>query len=212
MFLQKHSLTRAPLFGFSPRIFAAGLCLCLLSSPPLSARPDWFDQDYNYLVLDQEIRATFADFGRNLNIAVSLSDRVQGRTQGQIDAATAGEFLDRLTQSNGLNWYFDGAILHISAAAEYATRIFPTGALTGDQILQEMQRLDLADDRYGVQGGQSTISASGPPAYVAMVGEFVDNMQPDPALARPLHTNGDDSRVRVFRGRLNTTTIATNLP
>lgn len=183
------------------------MCFCMALPSVAVAAPDWSETPYDYVVLDQDIRATLTDFGRNLGIAVSLSDAVSGRVRGRVEGATAGEFLDRLTDSNGLNWYFDGAVLHVSTAAEYATRVVPTGGLRSDRLIEEMARLDLADARFGIRGGGDTLSVSGPPAYVSMVRDFVQNMQPAPAAP-----DGDDPRVRVFRGRIGSEEIAAANP
>ncbi|MDH2326588.1 hypothetical protein QCN27_06880 [Cereibacter sp. SYSU M97828] len=186
---------------------AACAVLPLCAPGPALAAPVWSDTAYGYVVLDQDIRATFTDFGRNLGIAVSLSDAVKGRVRGRVDAETAGAFLDRLTESNGLNWYFDGAVLHVSAASEYATRTVPAGGMRSEDVLAEMQRLDSADDRFAIRGGGDVISVSGPPAYVAAVRDVVQNMQP--AVAAP---DQDHPHVRVFRGRIGGESIATATP
>lgn len=182
---------------------AAILCLAALAPAVARAAPQWAETPYEYVVLDQDIRSTLTDFGRNLGMAVSLSDGVKGRVWGRIDADSAGGFLDRLAEQNGLNWYFDGAVLHVSAAGEYATRVIPTGGLRGNDVIDQMQRLDLADDRFGMRGGTDIVTVSGPPAYVAVVRDLVQNMQPVAAIP-----DGDDPRVRVFRGRIGSEDVA----
>lgn len=172
-----------------------------------TAAPDWADAPYEYVVLDQEIRATLTEFGRNLGIAVLLSDGVSGHLRGRIDASTAGGFLDRLTESNGLNWYYDGAVLHVSAASEFATRTLPTGGVRSDNVVEQLHRLDLADDRFGIRGAGDVLSVSGPPAYVAAVQQVVQNMQPPPAAP-----DQDHPYVRVFRGRTGGESIAAANP
>lgn len=193
---------------FVPRSLQAAVALLstLLASPVLAV-PAWSDAPYDYVVLDQDIRATFTDFGRNLGIAVSLSDTVKGRVRGRVDATTAGEFLDRLSDSNGLNWYFDGAVLHVSAASEYATRTVPIGGLRSEDVIAGLDRLEIADDRFDIRGGTGVVSVSGPPAFVAAVRDYVQNMQPAPAAPDQDHPN-----VRVFRGRIGGETVATAIP
>lgn len=176
----------------------AGLCLFGTGGMLHAATPDWFAAPYEYVVLDQDIRAALTEFGRNLGVAVSLSDNVKGRINGRIEAGNAGDFLDTLAQANGLTWYHDGAVLHVSTTAEYGTRVISSGRINGAAVTREMQELGLADDRFALRGASdgSMISVSGPPAYIAMVEQFVGNMQP--AMA-PV---GDDPRVRVYRGRI----------
>lgn len=160
--------------------------------------PQWFATPYDYVVLDRGIRDTLTDFGRNLGLAVSLSDAVKGRVRGRVEAETAGEFLNHITEANGLNWYFDGSVLHVSAASEYATRVITTEGVGSAAVLRQMQQLGLSDERFGIRGDGDLLSVSGPPAYVQMVRDAVRNMQPAPAVA-----DADDPHVRVFRGRTN---------
>lgn len=164
----------------------------------VSAR-NWQAQPYRYLVLDQDIRDTLTDFGRNLGLPITLTEAVQGRVRGQIQAATAGEFLDALARSNGLVWYFDGSILNISSDSELQTRVVPTAAGGGQLVVQEIERLGLRDPRFAlrVSGDGSVITVSGPPAYIATVGQVATAIQPEPLADR------DDPRVRVFRGGRN---------
>lgn len=195
-----------PIANRAFRCFPA-LILCALIPGFAKAAPEWADEPYEYVVLDQDIRATLTDFGRNMGIAVSLSDAVKGRVRGRINADSAGEFLNRLADANGLNWYFDGAVLHLSTAGEYATRAVPTGGLRSAELLDEMDRLKLADDRFDIRGGADVISVSGPPAYVEMVRDFVQTMQPPPAAP-----NRDHPSVRVYRGRVGSEEIAAVSP
>ncbi|GEM_PF-510836 len=172
----------------------AGLVLAFVH--PATAKPGWFDTSYDYVVLDQDLRDTLTEFGRNLGVPVVLSDAVKGRVRGRVEAKYAGEFLERLAGTNGLTWYFDGSVLHISADTEFATRVIDAGKLSGEVVSARMGELGLADERFSVRssGDGRVITASGPPAYVMTVDQLVQRMQPEPVVA------GDDPRVRVFRG------------
>ncbi len=160
------------------------------------AEPGWFADPYDYVVLDQDLRDTLTEFGRNLGVPVVLSDAVKGRVRGRVESKLAGEFLQRLASSNGLTWYFDGSVLHVSADTEFVTRVFDTGKLNGAMVSARMRELGLEDARFSVRSSRDgrVITASGPPAYVAAVDQLVQRMQPEPVVA------GDDPRVRVFRG------------
>ncbi|WP_188825698.1 type III secretion protein [Brucella endophytica] len=167
------------------------------------ATPRWFAEPYNYVVLDQELRTALTEFGRNLGLPVVLSDAVNGRVRGRIEAKTAGEFLERLAGANGLTWYFDGSVLHVSADKEFMTRVIDSGRLSGEAVANEMRELGLADERFSLRAARNgnVISVSGPPAYIGVVGQLVERMQPEQIIA------GDDPRVRVFRGGVMTEII-----
>jgi type II secretory pathway component GspD/PulD (secretin) len=166
-------------------------------------RPDWFARPYQYVVINQDVRGILTEFGRNVGVPVILTDKVTGRVRGEVAARgdgerqqTAGQFLDRLTEANALTWYHDGSVLYLSADQEFSTQIVEVGNLKPEAIVAELKRLSLMDDRFAVRGAGSIgmISASGPPAFIAIVRQLVEKMRPPPAIA------GDDPRVRVFRG------------
>jgi type III secretion protein C len=188
-------------------LIAAGALATLPVIMPIramAATPAWFASPYNYVVLDQDVRVALTEFGRNLGLPVVLSDAVTGRVRGRIEAKTAGEFMDRLTDTNGLTWYFDGSVLHVSADKEFVTRVIDAGRLRGDVVASEMRELGLADERFSLRAARNgnVITVSGPPAYINVVGQLVERMQPEPVVI------GDDPRVRVFRGGVMTEVVS----
>lgn len=172
---------------------------------PAHAAPAWFDTSYNYVVLDQDVRVALTEFGRNVGLPVVLSDAVNGRVRGRIEVKSAGEFIDRLAATNGLVWYFDGSVLHVSADKEFVTRVIDAGRLRGDVVANEMRDLGLADERFSLRAARNgnVITVSGPPAYINVVNQIVERLQPEPVVA------GDDPRVRVFRGGVMTEMVST---
>lgn len=203
-------MTHGPTYVFrtSGRRLVWGLALALAGAPALADTPEWAAAPYDYVVLDQDIRTTLTEFGRNMGLSVALSDAVRGRSHGRVDATSAGEFLETLARTNGLVWYFDGAVLHVSAAREFATRILPVNGGDGAAVLRDMRDLGLTDDRFTLrvaEGGRA-ISVSGPPAYVATVEQAVRTAHPTLAAA------GDDPRVRVYRGRVGIEDVPTAPP
>src|SRR5262245_25148380 len=182
------------------------LAVSTLLFPTLSAeaRPIWFARPFQYVVINQDVRGVLTEFGRNVSVPVILSDKVGGRVRGEVvertksqkSQQTAGEFLNRLAEANGLTWYFDGSILYVSVDQEFSTQLVEVGSLTSDAIVAELRRLILMDDRFSVRsaGNAGVISVSGPPAFVSIVRQVVDKLRP------PAPVAGDDPRVRVFRG------------
>src|SRR5262249_50733657 len=125
--------------------------------------------------------------------------RVRGdfsKRASDADRQTAGEFLTRLAEANGLTWYFDGSILYVSADQEFSTQMIEARPLSPSAIVAELKRLSLMDERFSVRspGDVGLISVSGPPAFVAIVRQVADKMRPRSTVAV------DDPRVRVFRG------------
>jgi type II secretory pathway component GspD/PulD (secretin) len=195
-----------PVFSGARLYLAASAMIALAGfAAPANAAPAWFNSPYNYVVLDQDVRVALTEFGRNLGLPVVLSDAVNGRVRGRIEARTAGDFMERLAGANGLTWYFDGSVLHVSADKEFVTRVLDAGRLRGEAVASEMRELGLADERFSLRAARNgnVITVSGPPAYINVVGQLVERMQPEPVVS------GDDPRVRVFRGGVMTEVVST---
>src|SRR5258708_14128065 len=92
-------------------------------TPALALEPAWPPGPYKYVVIEQDLKEVFTEFGRNINVPVKVSDEVKGRVRGKLPAGTAEQFIKRLSEANGLIWYFDGATLHVNAAAEVRTEV-----------------------------------------------------------------------------------------
>lgn len=176
-------------------IAAAGL-VSMSAGSAIAAAPDWFGKQYSYVLINQDIRDALKEFGRNLGVPVALSDKIRGQVRGEVRADTAGAFLTRLAEANGLIWYYDGSILHMNSSEEFATQIIDLGRANGDMVVNEVERLDLMDDRFSIKSTPNTpaLRVSGPPAFIAMVQQVISTVQPPP------QATADDPRVRVFRG------------
>jgi type III secretion protein C len=166
--------------------------------------PQWPPSPYKYLIIDQEIKSIMAEFGRNVGLPVDVSDQVKGRLRGQLapTTATAREFLDRLCESYGLVWYFDGAVLHVNTNAEIRTELVNIGRLSPAEVGEKLSALGVADARFQVRSTEDAgiVSVSGPPPFVSMVRQTLAVLvrrSPPPVTEE---THGDEIRVRVFRG------------
>ena len=164
--------------------------------PAAAGTARWYDSRYSYVLINQDVRDALMEFGRNLSIPVILSDKIRGQVRGEIRSETAGGFLDRLTQGNGLIWYFDGSVLHVNTSDEFSTQIINIGRANGGAVIDEIERLGLMDKRFSVRATANApaLRVSGPPPFIAMVKQVVASVQPPPA------TQMDDPRVRIFRG------------
>ncbi|MBA8879559.1 type III secretion protein [Phyllobacterium myrsinacearum] len=182
--------------GHSAFLTALAAAVVTFGVSAAAALPEWTNKPYHYVLINQDLPGAMKEFGRNLGFPVVLDGQVRGQIRGQIKAQTAGQFLDELAEGNGLNWYFDGAILHVSPSDEFKTQVIELGRLTGDVVLREMKRMGLYDERFSINYSKNAaaLRVSGPPSYIEVTREVISTIQPPPVAA-------DDPRVRVFRGR-----------
>jgi type II secretory pathway component GspD/PulD (secretin) len=183
-------------------------CLVLVAAatiagPAFGMEPKWPAGPYKYLIIDQDIKGVMTEFGQNIGLPVDVSDQVKGRLRGQLApaSATAREFLDSLCESYGLVWYFDGAVLHVSAKSEIKTELVNIGRLSPEAVGEKLGALGVADSRFQVRSTEDAgvISISGPPPFVSMVRQTLGIMLRRPPPVQE-DTHGDEIRVRVFRG------------
>jgi type II secretory pathway component GspD/PulD (secretin) len=184
---------------------ASTVALFLSACPAQSLEPKWPAGPYRYLVIDQDVRDILSEFGRNLNITVKMSDQVGARRlRGRLPISNAKEFLNRLCESYGLVWYYDGAVLHISAQNEVRTEAVDLGTVNPNGMHEKLTALGIFDPRYQLLSAPDSrvLSVSGPPPYLARIREVVAMMQKSnrPRNVREVQ-DGDEYRVRVFRGK-----------
>ncbi len=131
-------------------MFAVGY----ISEPPirhLPAMPGWYGSKYSYVLISQDVRDALQGVrAQPLDSGAPVRIKIRGQVRGEIRAETAGGFLDKVTQGNGLIWYFDGSVLHVNASDEFATQIINIGRANGQSVIDEIKRLDLMDERFSV--------------------------------------------------------------
>ena len=188
--------------GLAKPLAAALIVVAGLMAPARSSEPKWPDGPYKYLVIDQDIKDVLTEFGRNIDVPVEVSNQVKGRLRGQLPVVTARDFLNKLCESYGLIWYFDGATLHVSAKSEVKTELINIGRLPVQNLTDQLNTLGIADPRFPVRstpdGG--VISVSGPAPYIALVRQTLTAMARAASPVVREEKSDDEIRVRVFRG------------
>ena len=164
----------------------------MATTPGLAGEPQRWDEPYDYLIVDQDLRGVLLAFGANLGIRIQLSDEINGQVHGDLPELPAGQFLESLGQRFGFDWYYDGDVLYVTEASEAQARMLVLGSVAFPDLESELASLGLLDDRYPLRHSSDSNLAlvSGPPRYVALIEETLT------ALSR--QASGE---VVVFRGR-----------
>lgn len=209
----------------APRLLCVMMSVALSAAtcPAVEARPEWSFAPYPYVVIAQDTRNVFAEFGRNMRVPVQVSKSVRGRIKGPLRGETAGDFLDMVADSGGLGWYFDGFVLHVCAQSEYVTRILDAGRSSGGRIVGQVRTLGLADGRFVLSPSADgrIVRVSGPPAYVGAVEQVVQQMQSDgppaaggPSGPRPAPPRSEPrgAQIRIHRANSGVETVSVSRP
>ena len=142
-----------------------------LACQAIAAEPAWPTAPYGYVVVDQDLRTVLLQFGSNIGTRIALSEAVQGRVHGRLPALPPREFLEQLAQSYGLDWFYDGTTLCISATDETETRFVALAGANVATLEQALRSTGLYDARFGLRPGPGADSAmvSGPPRDLKLV-------------------------------------------
>jgi type III secretion protein C len=165
------------------RAFATAVFLSMtsLTSGELkAAEPTWPAAPYEYIVVDEDLRAVLDQFGFNTGLRVVLSDSVQGRVRGRLPSALPRQFFDHLTEMFGLDWYYDGAAIAVSAKSEAQTHLITLKDVSFSQLQSAIESAGFLDRRYQLRPGpeRSVAIASGPPRYLAVVKQVAETLSP----------------------------------
>ena len=178
---------------------AGFVCATVAAGPCLAAEPSWPTAPYDYVVVDQDLRTVLTQFGANTGLRIALSEAVQGRVHGRTPAAPARDVLNGLAQSFGLDWYYDGAVIWVSATSEAETHLLPLQGVSFNKLRNGLAAADLLDRRFQLKAGVGPDIAivSGPPRYAAMIKQAVVALAADkPAAPQP----APGRTLVVFRG------------
>ena len=172
------------------RVALAG-ALALLLAAGARAAPNWPAAPYSYYAKNESLQTTLRQFAGGFSLALELSPGVSGTVNGDFNANTPTEFMDKLGGVYGFNWFVHAGTLFVSPAKDTATRSISAMGSSITALHDALMQLGVLDARFGwgELPDQGLALVSGPPAYVDLVQQTV--------AALPLGAGGQ--QVAVFR-------------
>ncbi len=137
--------------------FALGL-MVLTPRGLTAAEPAWPTTPYDYVVIDQDLRTVLEQFGLNTGLRIALSESVKGRVHGRTKPAPPQQFFDHLTEMFGLDWYYDGAVISVSAKSEAQTQLVNLGSTSFTELETALDASGFLDQRYQLRPGTEKAS------------------------------------------------------
>jgi len=135
----------------------------------------WRDALYSYRA-DEELTVTqvLDRFSSTLGLEVKLADPALGRRKLRLSGkgASPAVFLDRLGDSQGLDWFIYQGVLHISARSAATSERISLGPQSPSDAKDALVGIGLFESRFGwgeFDSDPPTVLVSGPPAYVSLV-------------------------------------------
>ncbi|WP_081052481.1 type III secretion system outer membrane ring subunit SctC [Burkholderia cepacia] len=158
--------------GFRVRFLCATLAAAgTFSTTPVSAEiVAWHGARFEYVADHKDLKDVLRDFGASQHVMTWISPQVEGTVTGRFESAPQ-HFLDQMTGSFGILWYFDGSVLRIYGANEARSATLGLNHVSTDELRKALGRLQIEDTRFPVRYDSVTRTAvvAGPPRFVELV-------------------------------------------
>ena len=150
------------------------LALAVQGSNTVTSIP-WKAPRYSLVAQAMNIRQALESFGSAQGISVVMSKAVAGTFSGTFSNIPAAEFLDRISTSHNLIWYYDGAALYVYGSGEVATILLDLKYMKAGEVRELLRDLGVEDSRFPIKtaSNDELIMVSGPPRYVTLVAETI---------------------------------------
>ena len=157
------------------RIILNLLIFSVLSSFAAPRAIPWRVPNYTLNAREMDVRAALETFGVAESLPVIMSRAVSGTFSGVFSEVPAAEFLDRISTTHNLIWYYDGAALYVYGAGEISSSLIDLKYLKEGNVILMLRELGLEDRRFPLRSTQdgSLLLVSGPPRYVDLIGETI---------------------------------------
>lgn len=179
--------------------FIGSLCMLMmvtLCQISLAAPVPWQDVTFTYIADNQDLSKVLSSFARTFGLELQLSSAVSARrdvVNGKLTTTSPTEFLNQLSSTYGLQWFYFGGTLYISRNFENATRSIAANGISLANFRKALTDLGIVETKFGwgEVPDRGVAMVSGPPAYVDLVAWAVATMP----LPQP------EQQIRVFRLR-----------
>jgi len=176
----------------------------LISTPIYSASLKLDDEPYNYVIIDQDLRDVFNQFGNHMHLRINLSDAVKGRVRGKVPVMSPQHFLEKITSDYGLDWYYDGFRLYVTASSEGVSKVISVPRDLSATFRTALDAAEITDPRFPLRelAGTDNIIVSGPPRFVELVEQTASALAPgkSPAAGSPATPPASPNYVVIYRG------------
>ncbi|SDI39524.1 type III secretion system outer membrane ring subunit SctC [Paraburkholderia phenazinium] len=181
---------RVPHLGALAGALLAAACL---APQPAQARPiPWKEGHFQYVADHKDLKEVLRDLGASENVMTWISPQVDGTVTGRFDE-TPQRFLDRMADSFGFIWYYDGSVLRVSGPNEARSATIGLVHASAGDLRRALARLGVTDPRFPVLYDDDTGTAivSGPPRMVELATDVAHLIDRDVARA-------DEPEIRTF--------------
>jgi type III secretion protein C len=161
--------------------------------------------EYVYYAQNATAGKVLGDFCTNFGIRLQLAPGINERLNGKLTGASGSDFLNNLSATLGLAWFYHAGTLYISRLTEWQSKSFPVSRDTMPGLKQALSDLGVLEPRFGwaTIPDQGMVLVSGPKDYIELVSGTLRSLQLAPsgqqiAVFRLKHAMAED-RIVVLR-------------
>jgi type III secretion system YscC/HrcC family outer membrane pore protein len=146
------------------------LCGAAHATHALGAQPGWNGNRFVYATNGSSIADALNVFAAGQHVPVRLSGNVEGVVSGRF-AMPPERFLDTLTASFGLVWYYDGAVVQVSRASEKRSIAIRPHYMPAGALFSSLTHAGVVDTHFPLRldSRAGTVAVTGPPGYVERI-------------------------------------------
>jgi type III secretion protein C len=171
--------------GHGCLLWALALSAVLCAQEPPPARPEfpdaipWNPGQLSHVANSEPIGDLLREFASDQGIPIVISEKVVGTISGQFGPSSPRQFLDEVTQKNGLIWAFDGTTIYVYRSDEIKSEILPIRGVPLEEIVSTLREMGIWSSQYPIRilGERRLMYVTGPPRYIEVVGQFATKIQ-----------------------------------
>ena len=170
--------------------------VCFLGQTSMAAPVPWQEATFTYIADNQDLTKVLSSFSKTFGLELQMSSAVSARrdvVNGKLTTANPTEFLNQLSSTYGLQWFYYGGTLYVSRNFENATRSIGATGISLANFRKALTDLGIVESKFGwgEVPDRGVAMVSGPPSYVDLVAWAVATLP----LPQP------EQQIRVFRLR-----------
>ncbi len=162
------------------------------------------DRRYQFAVFSQDLPSVLQEFGASLGVPMTINDDVSGKVSNLYEELSPRQFLDRVSSTHGLAWYFDGNSIHITPVADNRSLMVNFSSVSADELNTALEEIGAADNRFQLQttGTENIGIVTGPPRFIEVVEAafaILEQSKTPPVSAATVSTNTAPKSIRIIR-------------
>ena len=148
--------------------------LVLISSWAVANKMPWVGKEkYSLLSNNDSLKNVLTNFANNYDSPVFISEKITGNVNGHYSDVPPKEFLQKISDVHGINWYYDGSVLYFYRNDEIENKLIQLDHIKPSTLRYNLHSLGIWDHQYNWRELSSSglIYLSGPPRMVEIITE-----------------------------------------